>query len=356
MKKLNFRKFKGFAHRHKISATIIMVTLLAGIGIVAYDFYQNPTFENTGINLRPKKETRVPAPYTGILTDAGSINKRPLAVVIENSPEARPQSGYNQADVVYETLAEGGITRTLAIFHSQEANEIGPVRSARPYFIDWLSEYNALFAHVGGSIDALDYIKSAKISDLNQFNFGSYFWRSTSRYAPHNVYTTTAKLYQAATSAKYDTTSNDHEWYDFKTDLPEVERPASQKVTVNFSQALFSAAFTYNPKTNDYVRAVAGVIAKDRATGEEIRVKNVIVQYETVGYGRTRANEQKVDIGTTGKGNGFLFQDGKATKIRWEKSSRTSLTKITDEAGNEIKLNPGRTWICVPPVGANVTY
>lgn len=350
------RKLKGFINRHKVAVSVILVALLSAIAFVIYDLGKVPGFQDMGLNLRPKPETRVPAPLTGLLVDKAIAEKRPFAVVIENSPDARPQSGYNKADVVYETLAEGGITRTLAIFQSQEANEIGPVRSARPYFIDWLSEYNAVFVHVGGSIDALDYISSAKIADLNQFNFGSYFWRSTARVAPHNVYTTTEKLLAAAKSAGYETTVKDLKWYQFKTDAEEVNRPESQKITVPFSSPLFTASYTYNKSTNDYTRFIAGVVAKDKVTGAEIKAKNIIVQLETVGYGTTRAGEQKVNIGTIGKGSGLLFQDGKATKITWEKSGRTALTKIKDESGNEIKLNPGQTWIEVPPVGANVTY
>jgi hypothetical protein len=267
-----------------------------------------------------------------------------------------PQSGYNEADVVYEALAEGGITRTLAIFQSKTSNEIGPVRSARPYFIDWLSELKAIFVHVGGSIDAFDAISAYKVPDLNQFNYGSYFWRSAARVAPHNVYTTTEKLTAAAKSAKYETTLPEIKWYSFKKDLDPKERPISQKVTVNFSYPMFTVTWNYDSKTNDYLRAIAGVPAKDKNTGIQVRAKNVIVQYETVGYGTTRAGEQKVDIGTITSGTGVLIQDGKAVNIKWQKTSRENLTKITDESGNEIQLNPGQTWIEIVPVGKNVSY
>lgn len=356
--KLNIRKFKGFIFQHKIPVLIVATALIIATGVIAYEkIFDKPIFVPQNLTLKQKpKETKVPAALTGLLVEPSVNSKRPLAVVIENSPEARPQSGYSKADVVYETLAEGGITRTLAIFQSQVATEIGPVRSARPYFVDWLSEVNAIFVHVGGSIDGLNYVASTKIPDLNQFNFGSYFWRSNERYAPHNVYTTTEKLYAAAKSAKYDTTVNNLSWYKFKQDLSETERPVTQTVTVNFSGPLFAASWKYDPKTNDYSRAVAGVMQKDKLTGEQVKAKNIVVLFQTVSYGLNSDGVQKVNIGTIGSGKGFLFQDGKPVKITWTKASRTDLTKITDETGAEVKLNPGQTWVEIPPVGANVTY
>jgi hypothetical protein len=352
-----FFKIKSFILNHKITTAIMVLAILATLGILYYDRINNPIFKENGLNLK-KKEPKVEtlATLTGLPIPAENKNRRPFAVVIENHPDARPQSGYPKADIVYEALAEGGITRTLAIFQSQDSDEIGPVRSARLAFIDWLSEFQAIFVHVGGNIDALDEISAKKIPDINQFNFGNYFWRSTDRFAPHNVYTTTNKLYDAAKKAGLATTINDLKWYGFKKDADKKDRPVSQNITINFSSSSFIASYAYDPQTNEYVRSIGGVVAKDKATGAQVRPKNIIVQFETDTPTRSRDNKQIEKIGTIGKGSGFLFQDGKTTKITWEKTSRGGLTKLTDESGNEVKLNPGQTWIEVPPVGAAVSY
>jgi hypothetical protein len=125
--------------------------------------------------------------------------KRPLGVIIENHGDARPQSGLNNADLIYETVAEGGITRFLAIFHSTPASEIGPVRSARDYFAELANEWGVLFAHVGGSDEVLAQLAQKQyknIDSLNEFFFGKYFRRVKTRAAPHNTYTSHSELNQ----------------------------------------------------------------------------------------------------------------------------------------------------------------
>jgi len=315
---------------------------------------RNITFQAPALKLNPPKETRVEAPLTGELVDPAVADKRVLAVVIENHPDARPQSGYNDADIVYETLAEGGITRTLALFQSKESKEIGPVRSARDYFIEWLSGFNGIFAHVGGSSTAIATINSAKIPDLNQFYNGSYYWRSNDRYAPHNVYTTTEKLYAAAKARGIATTGAPKAFL-FKDDNLEKDRPAEQNIAVYFSGPLFQVTYKYDPKTNLYARAIAGVAAKDKNTGVQVSPKNVIVEYTSITPYVNAAGEQAVRIGTT-SGKGVLFQDGKATEITWTKASRSDRTVYKDASGFEIKLNRGQTWIETVPQDMKASY
>jgi len=352
--KFNFRKIKGFLNRHRISAIIILVSILTAIGITWFMLARNMSFVAPELKLNPPKETRVEAPLTGELVEPAVAEKRVLAVVIENHPDARPQSGYNDADIVYETLAEGGITRTLALFQSKESKEIGPVRSARDYFIEWLSEFNGVFAHVGGSFTALATISRDKIPDLNQFANGSYYWRSNDRYAPHNVYTTTEKLYAAAKSQNLATTGAPAP-FNFKDGASEADRPQAQVVTVDFSGPLFQVVYTYDPKTNTYLRAVSGVAAKDKVTGVQIAPKNVIVMNTSIIPYKNAAGEQAVRIDTA-SGEGVLFQDGKATVISWSKASRSARTVYRDANGVEIKLNRGQTWIEVAPSDMPPTY
>jgi len=351
---INFRKIKGFLNRHRISAIIILVGVLAASGITWYMLARDINFEVPEMKLVAPVETRVEAPLTGELVDPSVANRRVLAVVIENHPDARPQSGYNDADIVYETLAEGGITRTLALFQSKDSKEIGPVRSARDYFIEWLSEFNGIFAHVGGSSTALATIANSNIPDLNQFANGNYYWRSNDRYAPHNVYTTTEKLYAAATARKLDITGAPTS-FSFKSEVEEADRPLSQVVTVDFSGPLFQITYTYDPKTNTYLRAVSGVAAKDKVTGIQIAPKNVLVLNTKITPYVNAAGEQAVRVDTAG-GKGVLFQDGKATVISWSKASRSARTVYKNEAGTEIQLNRGQTWIEVAPLDMPPTY
>lgn len=350
----NFRKIKGFLFRHRISATIILVSILAAIGVTWYMLDRNISFVAPELKLTQPVETRVEAPLTGELVDPAVADRRVLAVIIENSPEARPQSGYNDADIVYETLAEGGITRTMALFQSKGSEEIGPVRSARDYFIEWLSEYNGIFCHIGGSAVALDVIKNDNIPDINQFYNGSYFWRSNDRYAPHNVYTTTEKLYAAATANKLAVTGAPKP-LSFKSDALENERPVGQKVTVNFSGPLFQVIYNYDPKTNTYARNVVGVAAKDAKTGVQITPKNVIIEYTSITPYVNYEGAQAVRIGTK-TGKGVFIQDGKGIEMTWTKDSRSARTVYKDLQGNEIQFNRGQTWVEVVPASELATY
>lgn len=351
---INFRKIKGFIYQYRISATVILVAILVAVGAGWFLLARNISFSAPALSLKKPVETRVEAPLTGELIDPSIADRRVLAVVIENAPEARPQSGYSDADIVYETLAEGGITRTLVLFQSKDAKQIGPVRSARDYFIEWLSGFNGIFAHVGGSTPALAIINSAKIPDLNQFYNGSYFWRSSDRYAPHNVYTTTEKLYAAATANKVVTTGAPKP-LSFKKGTDEKDRPASQVVTVNFSGPLFQVVYKYDPKTNTYARSNAGIASKDANTGIQIAPTNVIVEYASVVPYINEDGAQGVHIGTT-SGKGVFFQDGVATEITWAKSSRSARTLYKDARGKEMQFNRGQTWIEVVPSDMLATY
>ena len=351
---INIRKIKGFLFKHRISVIVLLIAVLVAIFTTWYMLGRNIGFQAPAIRTTPPKETRVEAPLTGELVDPLVAEKRALAVVIENHPDARPQSGYNDADIVYEALAEGGITRTLAIFQSKDSKEIGPVRSARDYFIEWLSGLNGIFAHVGGSSTAIATINQSKIPDLNQFYNGSYYWRSTDRYAPHNVYTTTEKLYAAAKANSISTTGAPKPFL-FKDDVLEVDRPLEQNITVNFSGPLFQVTYKYNLKTNTYSRSISGITAKDKNSGVAIAPKNVIVEYTSVEPYVNAAGEQAVRIGTS-SGKGILFQDGKAAEITWSKANRNAKTIYLDSLGKEIKLNRGQTWIEIVPLTMSVTY
>lgn len=348
-----FSKIYQFLKRHKWSALLVLLAIITA-GFFLWDsFTAKSDFSLGDLNLRPKKETKVRAPLSGRMVTEEQAKRKPMAVVIENSPDARPQSGLNQASLIFETFAEGGITRFLVIFQEEDVAEIGPVRSARNYFVEWAKSYNALFAHVGGSSDALALIKKLNVLDLNQFAFGSYFWRDSKRYAPHNVYTTTEKLIAAANSKNYPTTDENIAAFSFKDDLKAEERPVASSFTVAFN-ASFAPTYTYNPTENNYVRSMSGVTQTDRNTKETIKAKNVIVCFSDFSYGKTSTGEQSTKIRTTGTGNAIFFIDGLKTTGTWKRSSDSTITRFYDTEGAEVKLNAGTTWVEFAPSGTAV--
>lgn len=287
------------------------------------------------------------SPLTGAKVADEATTKRPVtAIMIENSPDARPQSGLKDAGIVYEAIAEGGITRFLTLHQEDTPKLIGPVRSVRMYYVDWLAPYNASVAHVGGSAAALKEVRNGKYRDIDQFfNAGSY-WRATDRYAPHNVYTSFAKL-DALNKAKGYKTSKFTSWP--RQDGTAAKTPTATKIAINFSSALFNTAYKYNAKTNTYDRSVGGAAAKDREKG---RISPNVVIAMNVNMKLVFEDGYRESITTTGSGKATIFQNGTATKATWHKASRSGSLTFTDGSGKEIALNRGQTWVAAVPNGS----
>lgn len=288
----------------------------------------------------------------GVATEE-EANPPVFAVQIENMIDARPLSGISRANLVYETLAEGGITRLMAFYAAgNSAEEIGPVRSARLYFMDWAEEYGALYAHSGGSPEALAAMPKYDILDLNEFSNGQYFWRSKTRYAPHNLYTSVENLNKAFT-AKEGETKKDFDAWQFKDEVELDGRPSEERrIKINFSTKTYEAGWQYDRDSNDYLRYEAGSIQQDR-DGSEVRAKNVVVQFAKITS--IDAIDRK-KIGTVGGGEAIVFQDGLRIDGTWEKGEKGGRTKFYDSSGVQIKFNPGVTWVEVVPTGAEVEF
>lgn len=378
-----------------LSAVLVVVIYLIFAGI-SYVLFSSPasgvktsaptavtsgnlTFDDT----LPKTEA---CPMNGALYSkqqkAWWEKHRPLGVMIENHSEARPQSGLSSADVIYEAVAEGGITRFLTVFYCQSAEEVGPVRSARTYFLDFISEYGAspLYAHVGGAntdgpANALGQIESygwAGINDLNQFSIGfPTFWRDYDRLGhtaatEHTMYSTTEKLLKfAATDRKLGVEDkNGISWtkgfvsYDFKDDAPKAERPVSQKVHLEFwstSQDYF-IDWVYDPLTNLYKRNNGGAPHIDRNTNKQLTTKNIVVlsmieSNANDGY----ENNLHLLFRTKGTGKANVFMDGKQITGTWRKDSRTSRTLLFDSTGLQIKFDRGTIWFEILPTDGILT-
>lgn len=365
----------------------ILVTAILYIGSAAVSFFVTRAFFAESSFLTPISKLTgetsevefgdIPCKLNGVKYSKSVADKwqrrRPLGVMIENHTAARPQSGLLRADVIYEAVAEGGITRFLAMFHCLDAGDVAPVRSARTYYLDWLSEYDAVYSHVGGAntpgpANALGQIRDYKIRDLDQFGLGfPTYWRGTDKFAPHNVHTSTEKLWEAAaergwgaqdagTGEAWD--KNFRSW-NFKDDTVLEQRGYQGTVAVEFwsSQPDYTVTWKYNKEKNTYARFHGEQVQVDSLVNEEIAAKVVIVQF---------AEERRANDGypgnvhllykTTGQGKALIFQDGKVTQGTWRKKDRVARTLFYDETGAEILLNRGLIFIQTVPVGAKVTY
>ncbi len=302
---------------------------------------------------------------------------RPLGVMIENTTDARPQSGLSFADTVYEAVAEGGITRFLTIFYCQDAGIIGPVRSARTYFVDFISEYGEfpLYGHVGGAntdgpADAIGQIEQygwKAYNDLDQFGVPFPVYKQIKNRnnrdvaTEHTMYSNTSSLWNYA-AKKRDITDKDKDgnsWdeaftpYSFKEDAKETERPAVQTAHIEFweGQGDFAVDWAYDKATNTYLRKVGGKAHMDRNTNKQLAAKNVVVLFMQ----ENRANDgyqNNLHLVYKNKGTGkaIILQDGKQIKGTWRKDKRTSKTKILAADGSELTFNRGLIWFQILPL------
>ncbi len=351
-------------HKRLVILIAIGVVALLGAGYATYRyFHPAKTITRTDTKAvtkapEPVKPTTKPSPLTGVAV-APELADRPItAVVIENHPDARPQSGLGQAGVVYEALAEGGITRFLAFFLDTRPAVLGPVRSLRTYFVDWALEFNAPVAHAGGNADAIDLISPLGLKDMDGLGIGPpTFYRTNDRYAPHNFYTTSDLL--DALEKRY----NYNKPADFtpsprKADAPPAAgTPAGHGVIdIDYSYNGYQVEYKYDPATNDYARFLAGAPHIDRNTGTQIHVKNVVVQYMPTSYGTTRIGEDTVIMGTPGSGKAIVFRDGTAVEGTWSKTAHTQRAQLLDGAGTPIPLDAGNTWYSIVPTSKTVSY
>ena len=321
---------------------ILAVFIVVG-AIAAVKYGQKPvkTAASPTVTAQPLKICLLDgAGYSG-----DKATRHPLAVSVENHPDARPQSGLVGASIVYEAITEGGITRYLAIYGPQDASEIGPIRSARLFFMDWLKEYNAFFAHAGGNEDALANIGKYQIMDLDHSS--SYFYRDTKgkRVASeHTLYSSTDKLYDYAKSKGYDISSSDFTPLIFKKEGPAAT--SGKGVVIDFSgNPSYAVRWNYDPQTNSYLRFLGGTEHKDRTTEEQIKAKNIIIQTVQRTYQPTGSyGSQNYVFTTVGSGSASIMRDGTVINGTWKKDSLNSRTKFYDEANQEIQFNPGQTW------------
>ncbi len=355
-------------HRKFSLVIAIMIALLLG-GLTAFVFLSNrlPKTKNTNSVVTQKKKPepiKYYSPLTGLEVTTEADTKAPvIGVMVENSPDARPQSALAESGVVFEAICEAGITRFLVLFQNEKPALIGPVRSVRPYYISWAAGFNASIAHVGGSDDALALIRNGQYRDLDQFSHAEAFWRSNQRYAPHNVYTNYEKISQLNNSLGY-TTSNFTAFprVPIKKETP--KKPKTDKtdqvtseataditntaynINVSISGPLFNSTYTYDQATKTYARSQAGAPHLDES-GAQIKPSVVIAMHVNEYNSGDYKNHEIVE--TVGSGKAIVFQDGLATEATWKKSGQFEQITFTDKENKEILFNRGQVWIVALP-------
>lgn len=345
-------RFISWIQTHQRLCLVLLGSLLIAIagGTAAYLLNQpEPPIETPVATTPPPKKPepiKYYSPLTGALVKNEDAVKHPVtAMMLGNSPEARPQSGIKESGVVFEAIAEGGITRFLVLYQNEQPKLIGPVRSLRMYYVDWLAPFNASVGHVGGSSRALQEIRSGKYRDIDEFFNGSYYWRATDRYAPHNVYTNFYRLNTLYKKNKY--TSSSFTGFSRK-DSKASEAPEVTNISVRISSDTYNSSYVYNKKTNTYDRSQGGAKHLDRESGQVSPrvVIAMIVTEQTV-----LEDGWREQINAVGKGIAYIFQDGTYQKVIWQKKSRTAQITFTDSDGNDVPLARGQTWITAVPKG-----
>lgn len=332
-----------------ISAIIAVLAIGGGLAFALTRKHQENSLYSVGSSHKPNSKY-VPSKLTGLPVDP-SVNKKPVTgVMIENSLDARPQSGLRDAGVVFEAIAEGGITRFLALYLDKSPKNVGPIRSARPYYLQWALGFDAPLAHVGGSPEALNSIRAWHVKDLDEFANSGYYHRVTSRYAPHNMYTSLAQLHKLEKVKGYKNSTFPS--FARKDESPS-KHPSVTSIDFNYSGYYYNVHYAYNPKTNSYRRFEGGAAHKDANSNKQISPKVVIAlvmpyHIESDGYHSY--------YNTLGKGPMYVFQDGRVIKGNWRKNTKAGQFRFTDSHGKPIKLDAGQTWIGALGSRANLSY
>jgi hypothetical protein len=310
---------------------------------------------------RPQTTPSSPRQSNPPLTLArGSVTSRPFVVMLDNHPKAYPQTGLNQAPLVFEALAEFGITRYMAVFVpgiSPELGTIGPVRSARSYFVEYAKGLRGVYTHAGGSPEALTMAQtSIEILNMDALrrDATAYFRRAKDRVAPHNLYTSTADLAAFAKSKGGQTPDLREIGFLIKPEAPLAQRPASQRLSYYFIYKEAFVAWAYDRASNSYLYFRQRRPHVDAATGKQLSFKNVVIlevpERPIPGDAKGRIEQDVI-----GEGAARIFMDGKVVEATWRKGAGFAQLQLYGPDGAEIALNGGPTWVAAIPSLKNLT-
>jgi hypothetical protein len=309
---------------------------------------------------KPEEPRTEESPLNGLLFSKSEMDilmkRRPVAVMINNHVEARPLSGLSSADIVIEANAESGITRHLGIFWSKAPAKVGPIRSLRQSYLEWLNEYDPILIHDGCAdtddprTNACGNTYAYGIKDIATIGT----WRSNEggRVAPHNEYSSITNAWEYGEKMEWDSFPTSIASYAFKRDADVADRGEKTTVKTIFHTSLvnggmYDVVWTYDSSTNSYLRRVGNQADMDAETNSQITAKVVVIQEVKVVPSGDSAG--RLITTTIGQGDAVILQDGKITEGTWKKTSRTDRTKYYDSSGNAIEFNRGRLWISMIP-------
>lgn len=285
------------------------------------------------------------SPLTGLPTSSATTNRRPWAVVVENFFTVRPQAGLGTADIIFESPTEGGITRLVAIYQSQLPPMVGPIRSARSYFNDWIRPLSPFYSHSGGSDRALRQLSSGYggIVDINEFFHGAAYTRNSNFRAPHNLFTTPEKFLGYLENKKYNLSTNIPKM-NFTTTLEPA--PSVHNFTIPYKPPEYEVTYIYQPSQNNYQRLVDGTTQVDANTNQVLTVKNVVVIFTDI---TPIPNDPllRVELRTLGTGKAQVYTGGRMYEGNWHKDTPDSMIELVDNNGAPLPLQPGNTWFSV---------
>lgn len=284
-----------------------------------------------------------------------SGDSRPIAVMIDNESAAWVNhGGLNKAYMLYEFIIEGGATRIMAFFKNTTVDYIGPVRSARHYFLDYALEHDAIFTHFGWSPKAQSDIKTLSINNINGI-YDTFYWRVPPKSSYHNAITSTENINKMIQKKNYRNTSTQESIIKYnKSDEDLVSGDIANNITLKYS-AMHTTSYTYDAERKVYLRSMRGKEHVDSQTKEQFYAKNIVMIYvkdELLDDPEDKGRRELYNIGT---GTGYFATNGQAIPITWEKQTRAGKTVYKDLDGNEITFNDGITWVQVVPITGKIT-
>jgi len=354
--------------KRKIIISIITILLINIISICLICIFLNKDKSNSNKTENKNENTQVEKKKLSIVDE--DSNKRPIAVMMDNNVGNESHAGLQESYINYEIIVEGGLTRIMAIFKDKDVSLIGPVRSSRHYFLDYSLESDCIYTHYGWSPYAEKDIPALGVDNINGLYDDDPFWRDKYIAAPHNVFTTTDKIYAYAAKKNYKTTTDNWNLLQYSTDEIDLSTPVGTKTEVNKETGkkekvniqnpeLITAnsisipysnyqtrSYKYDSTKKVYLRYMNEKPHIDKTTKQQLYYKNIIIMkvsnYQLDSYGRQ-------DLKTTGTGEGYYITNGYALPLTWTKNSRSTKTKYTYGDGKEIKVNDGNTFIQIEP-------
>ena len=341
-----------FFVKHWVGLVLVIASFLAGavlITLLTGLEFASPTFGK--IKVKPPVYY---ASLSGLKVETEAEINRPItAIMIPNDNYgARPQSGIGQAELVFEAVAEGGITRFMALYQKNQPNLVGPIRSVRPYFLYWVTPFEASIAQTGASARANQELRSGGYRDIGFDHNSKYYWRDRSRQAPNNVYTSFEKINQLNQAKGYNKSTPD---MFLRQDGKAVENPTATTINLKISQsATYNSQYIYNKDSNNYTRHQAGKVHEDRESGP---IKSDTVIAIKVVENRVMEDGYRENIEVVGEGKAYVFQNGAVEEATWKKPANNKQIRFYDGEGKEVAIMRGKTWItAIPNNVGNVSW